>query len=333
MPEISVIIPIFNAEKYITSCIDSLLAQTFTDFELVVVDDGSPDKCGEICEKYAKKDPRIRVIHQENRGQSAARNRGIELAQGVWITFVDSDDSVSEIYLRTLWEEAQSSNSSMIMCNCAEISETGRKIAQDTPSCFERFTVSEELLIKLYHNGCFYWVAGGKLIKKSILAHNPLPEGRIYEDNATVCKWLVEAEHISITNSNLYFYFTNPEGTTRQKFSLKKLDLSWAFKEQEIFYESIGFKEMQKIVGKDYIIHTINLLKKAYASSDSNDERVLSLTNEVETYIKEHRNQMTFSPREQKIVSLFLFFKSVKLLKQAMRLYYNAEKLMFWRKK
>ncbi|MBR6244787.1 glycosyltransferase family 2 protein [bacterium] len=333
MPEISVIVPVYKVEKYLSRCVDSILSQTFTDFELILVDDGSPDKCGEICEEYAKKDPRIRVNHQENRGQSAARNRGIELAQGAWITFVDSDDSVSEIYLRTLWEEAQSSNSSMIMCNCAEISKTDRKIIQDTPSGFERFTVSEELLIKLYNNSCFYWVVWGKLIKKSILTHDPLPEGRIYEDNATVCKWLVEAKYISIANSKLYFYFSNPEGTTRQKFSLKKLDLSWAFKEQEKFYGAIGFNEMQLLVGKDYIIHTINLLKKAYASSDSNDERVLSLTNEVESYIKEYRNQVTFSPREQKIVSLFLFFKSIKLLKQAMRLYYNAEKLMFWRKK
>ncbi|MBO4440922.1 glycosyltransferase family 2 protein [bacterium] len=332
MPTISVIIPVYKTEKFMNRCIDSILAQTFTDFELILVDDGSPDKCGEICEEYVQKDPRIHVIHQENRGQSVARNTGIGLAQTEWITFVDSDDFVAENYLSTLWEEARVSDSSIIMCSCVEIGDSIEKNAPNTLSDFERNVVSEELLKRLYAT-YFYWIAGGKLINKSILKRYPLPENRIYEDNATVCKWLVEAKQISFTNSELYFYFRNPGGTTKQEFSLKKLDLSWAFMEQEKFFAGIGFKEMQKIVGKDYVVNTINLLKRAYASPDSSDKRVLSLANEVESYISEHRDELIFTPREERIISLFLFFKSVRLLKPAMRLYYCMEKLMLRRKK
>ena len=92
MPKISVIVPVYKVEKYINQCIDSILAQTFSDFELILVDDGSPDKCGEICDEYANKDPRIHVIHQENAGQGKARNVGMDQAVGKYIIFLDSDD-------------------------------------------------------------------------------------------------------------------------------------------------------------------------------------------------------------------------------------------------
>ena len=94
-PKVSIIVPIYNVEKYIHKCIDSILSQTFTDFELILVDDGSPDKCGEICEQYALKDNRIKVVHKENGGLSDARNAGIDVASGKYIYFIDSDDWIS----------------------------------------------------------------------------------------------------------------------------------------------------------------------------------------------------------------------------------------------
>ena len=99
MPKVSVIVPVYNTEKYLLRCIDSILAQTFTDFELILVNDGSTDNSDKICDEYARKDNRIVVIHKENGGVSSARNRGIDVARGEWITFVDSDDYISETYL------------------------------------------------------------------------------------------------------------------------------------------------------------------------------------------------------------------------------------------
>ena len=103
LPEISVIVPVYKVEKYLPQCIDSILAQTFTDFELLLVDDGSPDRCGEICEEYAGKDTRIRVFHQANAGLSCARNTGLMNACGRYVTFIDSDDYVKPCYLESLY--------------------------------------------------------------------------------------------------------------------------------------------------------------------------------------------------------------------------------------
>ena len=102
VPEISIIVPVYKVEEYLPQCIDSILAQTFTNFELLLVDDGSPDRCGEICEEYAGKDTRIRVFHQANAGLSYARNTGLMNARGRYVTFIDSDDYVGIHYIETL---------------------------------------------------------------------------------------------------------------------------------------------------------------------------------------------------------------------------------------
>ena len=107
MPGISVIVPVYKVEKYLHECVDSILAQTFRDFELILVDDGSPDNCGAICDEYAAKDSRIRVIHQENQGLSGARNSGIDVARGEYITFVDADDSIEPCLYTTAVKACQ----------------------------------------------------------------------------------------------------------------------------------------------------------------------------------------------------------------------------------
>lgn len=118
IPEISVIVPVYNVEQYLAECISSILSQTFTDFELLLVDDGSPDRCGEICDEYAGKDKRVRVFHQENAGLSCARNKGLEYASGTYIAFVDSDDYVTSTYLQELYASlpADKSQRGTVIC-------------------------------------------------------------------------------------------------------------------------------------------------------------------------------------------------------------------------
>ena len=118
IPEISVIVPVYNVEQYLAECISSILSQTFTDFELLLVDDGSPDRCGEICDEYAGKDKRVRVFHQENAGLSCARNKGLEHASGTYIAFVDSDDYVTSTYLQELYASlpADKSQRGTVIC-------------------------------------------------------------------------------------------------------------------------------------------------------------------------------------------------------------------------
>lgn len=116
MPEISVIVPVYKVEKYLNSCVDSILNQSFSDFELILVDDGSPDNCGVICDDYAAKDSRVRVIHQENQGLSCARNTGIDAARGRFLCFVDSDDLVAPDYCRVLYDLLAESTADFSVC-------------------------------------------------------------------------------------------------------------------------------------------------------------------------------------------------------------------------
>ena len=119
---VSIIIPVYKVEKYLPNCIESILRQTFKDFELILVDDGSPDNCGEICEEYAQKDSRIKVVHQPNGGLSAARNSGIDIAKGDYLTFIDSDDFVFPHYLEILVKLCQENDADMSVCSSVRCS-------------------------------------------------------------------------------------------------------------------------------------------------------------------------------------------------------------------
>ncbi|MCH5296582.1 MAG: glycosyltransferase [Ruminococcus sp.] len=116
MPELSIIVPVYKVEKYLPKCIDSILAQTFTDFELILIDDGSPDRCGEICDEYASKDSRIKVIHQKNQGVSAARNVGLDIAKGTYLGFVDPDDWIEPKMYDVLIRTAKEKKADVVVC-------------------------------------------------------------------------------------------------------------------------------------------------------------------------------------------------------------------------
>lgn len=263
-PSISVVVPVFNVEKYIHRCVDSILNQTFSDFELILIDDGSTDKSGEICEEYALSDPRIRVIHQKNAGQAAARNNGVKEAKGEWISFIDSDDSVNSQLLKALYDAAIINNVRLSSCTAfeGECEPLGfyddKKIQTDVSEADEE-GIFRLCVYERYH----YWVVWGKLIHKSILLKHPFTEGRIYEDNAVVCKWLYEAERVAVIASPLYFYFINTAGTTKKAFNEKQLDVLWAFSEQIKFYDELNYKKMTAHISAKYFENSAIIYNRA----------------------------------------------------------------------
>lgn len=224
MPIISIIVPVYNAEKYIHRCIDSILCQSFSDFELILVDDGSPDNCGTICEEYAAKDKRILVLHQENRGQAAARNRALDMARGEYIAFVDSDDWVHPRYLEVLLRNAEA--------NRADISVCGHRKVTDMVPFQEAGTLSADCLsgeefVRLGLTGQIpnrVWLLWDKLFRRECFEGIRMPVGRINEDNATVYKVLYEADRVAFCDVPLYFYFFNESSTVNQAFRKKHLD-------------------------------------------------------------------------------------------------------------
>lgn len=222
---ISVIVPVYKVEKYIDRCVNSILKQTFKDFELILVDDGSPDKCGKICDEYAKKDDRIIVIHKTNGGLSDARNVGIDWAMknsnSEWITFIDSDDWVHVDYLMNLLTATVDNNIDISVCSYINTTGETNVEKENSPLNIE-LRGTEEFFINNNVNAVVAW---GKLYKKNLWIDIRYPYGKIHEDEFTTHKVLFKIKNIAYISQNLYYYYTNQNGIMHQKWTPKRLDL------------------------------------------------------------------------------------------------------------
>ncbi len=246
MPKVSIIVPVYNVEKYLDRCIESILAQTFTDFEVILINDGSPDNCPAMCDEWAKKDSRIRVIHQSNQGQAAARNYALDIAKGDYISFIDSDDYVHPKFLEILYNNLISSNADVSVCSYKRTNKSNDFDNVNNNSikyCGIDF-VKKGLIGDI---PCGVWLLCDKLFKKECFDNVRLPVGRINEDNATVYKILYEANTVVATDAILYYYFENTNSTVHQKFSKKHLD--WLLVPQEMI-EYFTAKNDQILVDK-----------------------------------------------------------------------------------
>ena len=247
MPKISVIVPVYKAEQYLHACVDSILSQTYTDYEIILVEDGSPDNCGRICDEYAAKYDCISVIHQENRGQAAARNHAMQHAKGDWICFVDSDDLIHPQMLELLYEAAVSGDTPISMCQMLEAETLPEDFCNPLEANSQVLTMDEPTLLRLHDADAYpAWVACAKLIRKDLVASYPFHEGRVFEDNEAVCRWVCGGKRLAIMDHKLYFYRTNQGSTTKSSFSIKKLDYLWALESIIRYYESLGFEQMRQ---------------------------------------------------------------------------------------
>jgi glycosyltransferase involved in cell wall biosynthesis len=239
MPTISIIVPIYNVEQYLHKCIDSILSQTFKDFELILVDDGSPDNCGEICDEYAAKDKRVKVIHKANGGLSDARNAGLNIVKGDYIGFVDSDDWIESNMYEVLLKLCINNKADVSTClvnfqnNRNEI-----EVNKSNVSIFD----SKTAIYLLYEgklNGFSTW---NKLYKKEIFNDLKFPKGRIYEDAAIMYRVFDVANYIAYINYPLYNYNYREGSITKSNFSEKRFDVV------HNYYETYSFMNIQKCV-------------------------------------------------------------------------------------
>lgn len=272
MPLISVIVPVYKVEPYLRRCVDSILNQTFQDFELILVDDGSPDNCGAICDEYAVVDSRVHVIHQENRGLAAARNRGIDQSRAEWICFVDSDDLIHPQMLEHMYGIVVNTGVKLAACSAIEAETVPNSFWGDKVDEVVCRRTDEEGLIEIQDHWKYcYWVVWGKLIQKDIIQKLPMTEGRVYEDNAVVFRWLHEARTVSYTSTPYYFYQVNPKGITKSAFSLRQLDWLWALKEQVCFYRQIGYKTLDKETTARFLIQSVWNIDKCVSFLNNHD--------------------------------------------------------------
>lgn len=232
MPRISIITPVYNVENYIHRCVDSILNQAFTDFELILVDDGSPDNCGAICDEYAAKDSRIVVLYQENQGQAVARNRALDLARGEYIAFVDSDDWIHPQYLQCLLDNLCACGATISVCGHTKVTAHNgfSLLSGQAPNRWNGAEYVRQCMTGRVTNKA--WLLWDKLFHRDCFANLRMPEGRINEDNAIVYKILYEADVVAECDEILYYYFQNETSTVNQPFKRKHLD--WLLVPQEM---------------------------------------------------------------------------------------------------
>ena len=204
MPKISIIVPVYKVEKYLNKCVDSILGQSFSDFELILVDDGSPDNCPFICDEYAKKDSRVKVIHKTNGGLSDARNAGIEIAKGEYLAFIDSDDYVAPDTYEHAFNLMLENNADMVVFDAVIVNENQDAEFIDS----EEFFVYDKnvALTEMIVNRKFSVNAWNKLYKKELFSSLRYPKGMLYEDLALTYKLIDLCKTVVYTKAKKYAY-------------------------------------------------------------------------------------------------------------------------------
>lgn len=300
---ISVIVPVYKVENYIDKCIQSILAQTYTDFELILVNDGSPDNCPKICDNYALKDERIRVLHKKNGGLSDARNEGTKLANGEFVTYIDSDDYVSERYLETL----------VYLLNKydADIAVTGINVFDeaDVPKISSTNNVyvysGTEALNKMLYQDTLDTSACAILLPIEVAKRYPFPYKKFHEDEFTTYKYYSNVNKVVVTTEELYFYLQR-KGSIMHVFgqaSLDELDAA----DNLLFYCKINYPNLIKAAeSKKFSDYCQVLLSNENLKKDH-----LDIYNRITSYLNDKKFQLLLDRncrKKNRIAAMLLLF-------------------------
>lgn len=314
LPLVSVIIPVYNVAKLLERCVESVRSQVYPNLEIILVDDGSTDMSGTFCDVFAKKDHRIKVIHQSNGGLSAARNAGLKLATGKWITFVDSDDSIRPDMIDILHRMCYKNRTKMSICSSHEV-KPGREAALDPHYRPEEkiLTTLDCLKAMLCEEG-FTMSAWGKLYARELFDLVTFPEHRLYEDVGTTYKLVMQCDEISVSNAREYNYYQNDNSITQQSFSLHKMDLidltdqmcddilQWGKDKSPAERQTLEYlTEKRRMHARFSILRQIVMVDDHDSGSSSHDTKVdhLSLQNaeqSVVKYLRKHKNYILKNP-------------------------------------
>lgn len=224
-PLISIIVPVYNVESYLPRCIESIMAQTYENLEIILIDDGSTDSSGRICEAYADRDTRIRTIHKPNEGLADARNQGLEAARGEYCSFVDSDDHIARDYAAYLYDMASANNAQIAVCGYQKVYEGRAASLSDkndrrTISVYDSFNALSALL---YQKGIIA-SAWGRLFCRELFSDIRFPKGRQHEDVAVMYRLFERAETVAVGKEQKYFYLQRPGSIVHSAFDGKRMD-------------------------------------------------------------------------------------------------------------
>ena len=299
---ITVIVPVYKVEEYLDRCIKSILNQTYTDFEILLVDDGSPDNCGILCDQYAENNTNVFVIHQKNAGLSAARNTGLnwfyEQNRSEYITFLDSDDWLHPEYLKILMNGISKNDIKISVCNYTRVTEVIPHQIFDNVDY--ELTSPEDFLV---NHSWQYNYAWGKLYHKSVFEDVRYPVGKNFEDTFTTYKLLHRCEKIAYTDTPLYYYFRNETGISRSPWNTSELVIFDAMQEQMRFYKEKGLKKAYEKEFELFVHHhayQIVRIKDNKKDLKKNKQKLKEIKKDLKQYLKENKDKfnvhnMTYS--------------------------------------
>ena len=249
--KISIVVPIYKVEKYLDRCVDSLVNQTWSNLEIILVDDGSPDRCGEICDKRAAEDSRIRVIHKPNGGLSDARNAGLDFATGEFVGFLDSDDFIHPEMIRDLYRLILKHNADIAQCSIRSVYDD--EILDPGDPGPEKVLTNIEALESMFTPWVVdYVLANNKLYRRSLFKEIRYPLGKIHEDEFTSYKLFFLASRIVVTEKRYFHYFQSPNSIIRSGFNEKKLHYAEAMEDRINFFREKGLDRLCSLAVRRY---------------------------------------------------------------------------------
>lgn len=266
-PLISVIVPCYNVEKYLNKCVDSILKQTYSNFELLLVDDGSLDKTSDICDYYGQVDNRVKVLHKANGGQSDARNSALDIMQGEYVTFVDSDDWIDEDYLDVLYNMMKKNECDISIASLREVYSSGKIIERYSKKEVNKVFSPYEAIENMFYQEMYDTWPCVKLYSKKVFANIRFPKGLFFEDLSCVYQLLLNATKIVYTSRAIYSYYIRTNSTEGSPFSEKK------YYDTLTVYSQIINDDRLFIIRKAVECRMFSFLFRLYLSMPEQDER------------------------------------------------------------
>lgn len=305
MPEISVIIPVYNTEQFLENCLNSVLAQTLTDFEIIAVDDGSTDNSAAIVKQFAAKDNRIVILHQENKGLSEARNTGIKAARGNWITFVDSDDMLAPHFLQKLWDAAKQNNAS-IACSDKQLFWKESEIGSGDTATAQAIALSPEKALEraLYQKEGPDYSAWSKLYDAQIWQNRKFTPGIYFEDMDCIPQVLLEAKKVAFVPEPLYLNRRHNTSILATAYNRKKAELLDIAERICTLVEGKG-SELKQAAHSNLFSASCSILMRTPDTDEFKDFR-----DRAWKHIKEYRQEALFnacSRTRNKVAALISF--------------------------
>lgn len=293
--KVSIIVPVYKVENYLNACVESIINQTYQDLEIILVDDGSPDNCPKMCDDWAKKDKRIKVIHKENGGLSSARNSGIEMSTGDFLMFVDSDDSINPQIIEILVKIQQDTLSDIAMCSWKKVQDINKPNNKKYNSESIDFVVfsKNDVFDLLYNKKVpLIMAAWAKLYKKDLFKNIRYPVGLIHEDEAVIHEILHICNKLSYVDYQMYNNTQRGDSITATSFSIKRLSILQIFKERIAFIEKNRPDFLDKAI--HHYIRILILYYHYIKWAKMEDSILLKIKGEIDEQVKKgYKSKLT----------------------------------------